>query len=116
VSRLFRSRAFFKLVPDWTHRVLTVGYQAGSTYAAAARASDGSTVIAYLPTRRLVTINLSTISGTLARAWWFNPRTGATSLIDTFQSSGYKNFLSPDAHDWVLVIDDASLHLTAPGA
>jgi hypothetical protein len=114
-GRLFRSRAFDKLEPDWAHRVLTVGYQNGNTYAAVARTSDGTTVIAYLPTRRLVTVNLSTLSGDFANAWWFNPRTGEASLIETVRSLGYRNFLPPDTDDWILVVDDAAAHLTAPG-
>src|SRR5207249_5725435 len=49
VGKLFASRSYYKLVPDQNHTVLTSGYQSGSNYATAARANDGSTVIAYLP-------------------------------------------------------------------
>jgi hypothetical protein len=115
LGRLFLSRAFYKLEPDQTHSVLTAGYQSSTNYAAAARVSDGSTVIAYIPTNRTVTINLSQVSGTSARAWWFNPRTAAASLINSYPTSGTMNFTSPDTNDWVLVLDNASLNLPAPG-
>jgi hypothetical protein len=115
VGRLFASRAFYKLVPDQGHTVLTAGFQSGANYAAAARASDGSSIIAYIPTGRTVTINLSQVAGTSARAWWFNPRTAVATLIDTYPTTGTTTFTSPDANDWVLVIDNASLNLSAPG-
>ena len=49
VGKLFASRPFDRLVPDRTHVVLTAGYQSGSTYATAARASDGSTISSARP-------------------------------------------------------------------
>ncbi|MGH9957792.1 MAG: glycoside hydrolase family 140 protein [Pyrinomonadaceae bacterium] len=112
---LFASRAFCELVPDQGHSVLTAGFQSGTNYASAARASDGSSVIAYIPTRRTVTIALSQIAGTSARAWWFNPRTAVATLINTYPTSGTTTFTPPDANDWVLVLDNASLNLPAPG-
>jgi hypothetical protein len=115
VGRLFRSRAFYLLVPDQAHSVLTAGFQSGTSYAAAARASDGSSVIAYIPTSRTVTINLTQIAGASARAWWFNPRTAAATLINTYPTSGTMSFTPPDSSDWVLVLDNASLNLPAPG-
>ncbi len=116
VGRLFSTRAFYKLVPDQAHEVLINGLQSGSTYAMAARASDGSTIIAYVPTSRSVTVDLSKISGTSAKAWWFNPRTAVASPIGVYHSSGTMTFTPPSSDDWVLVIDNASLNLPAPGS
>jgi len=48
--------------------------------------------------------------------WWFNPSSSATTLIGTYANSGTRNFTPPDAHDWVLVIDDAGAKLPAPGS
>jgi hypothetical protein len=50
-----------------------------------------------------------------ARSWWFNPATGAASLIDDSSNSGSRVFTPPSVGDWLLVIDDASLGLPAPG-
>jgi hypothetical protein len=114
-GRLFMSRAFFRLVPDHAHRILTSGYGDGDSYAAAAYAGDGSTIIAYIPTRRTVTLDLTRLAGPAARAWWFDPRTGRASAIGTYRSQRGVSFTVPDESDRVLVIDNASLNLPAPG-
>ena len=65
-GRLFRSRPWFDLVPDQKHEVVTggLGEFQGLDYLAAGRTPDGSTVIAYMPTRRTITVDMSKISGT----------------------------------------------------
>jgi chitodextrinase len=115
VGRLFNSRAFYTLVPDLDHSVLTSGYQSGSTYATAARMSDGSSIVAYIPTGRTVTIDLTKIFAASAAAWWYDPRTGSATSSGTFATTGSHAFTPPDTNDWVLVIDDASLNLSPPG-
>jgi len=115
VGRLFRSRAFPKLRPDQNHNVLTNGFQTGDTLALAGRATDGSTVIAYIPTSRTVTIDLRQLAGIAARAWWFNPRTAGATLVGDYPTTGQASFVPPDQNDWVLVLDNASLNLSAPG-
>ena len=116
IGRLFASRAFQKLVPDQGYTVLTNGVGTGADFTAAARASDGSSVIAYIPSGRTVTINLSQVAGTSARAWWFNPRTAGASFIGNYPTTGAAAFVLPDANDWILVLDNASLNLPAPGS
>jgi hypothetical protein len=115
VGRLFASRDFYKLSPDQDHTVMTDGYQSGDTFAQTARATDGSSIIAYIPSGRMVTIDLTKISGTQARAWWFNPRTAVATLIDTYPTTGSQAFTTPAPNDWVLVIDDAARNFPAPG-
>jgi hypothetical protein len=115
VGRLFRSRAFERLVPDTTGQVLLAGGQAGSTRATAARTDDGATIIVYLPTRRTVTIDMARVAGTLAAAWWFDPRTGTSTPVGTFPTSGPVDFTPPDTNDWVLVVDDAARRFPPPG-
>lgn len=115
VGKLLSSRAFYNLVPDREHSVLVAGYQSGGNYAAAARASDGSSIIVYIPTRRTVTIELAKIAGGLARVWWFNPRTATAIMVGAYEASGTMTFTPPDQQDWVLIIDNASLNLPIPG-
>jgi hypothetical protein len=115
VGRLFRSRPFQKLVPDQTHRVLTTGFQSGDSLASTARASDGSFAISYIPTSRMVTIDVSQIGGGAVRAWWFNPSTAASALIGEFPATGSRQFTPPDQNDWILVVDNAALNFPAPG-
>jgi hypothetical protein len=56
------------------------------------------------------------VSGGEAKAWWFNPRTGGQALISTYRTaSGNGTFPLPDGEDWVLVLDDATKNLAAPG-
>jgi hypothetical protein len=114
---LFRSRNWFDLVPDQSHVVVTdgLGQPADTDWIAVARTSNKSTVIAYLPHGREVTVNMASVSGTEARIWWYDPLTGKTTDGGKAPTSGSKK-LAPATNDsWVLVIDDASLSLPAPG-
>jgi len=117
-GELFRSRSWYDLVPDPKHEVVTsgLGEFRGLDYLAAARTADGSTVIAYMPTSRTVAVEMSKISGSQARAWWFDPRTGKATKIGEFATSASREFTPPADGDWALVLDDASKGLPAPGA
>ncbi len=114
---LFRSRKWQELVPDLKHEVVTkgLGEFRGLDYLAAARTADGGTVVAYLPTSRAITVNMSKISGKQARAWWFDPRSGEASTAGAFATQGLHEFSPPGPGDWVLVLDDASQRLPKPG-
>jgi hypothetical protein len=85
----------------------------------AARSSDGQTIIAYLSdgnsTTKTVNMAQITSASSKAKAWWYNPQTGAATLIGTFANSGSQSFVAPDSGDWVLVLDDVSANLPAPG-
>ncbi len=111
------SRPFRLLEPDFDHTTLVAGYGSvnDGSYAMAARASNGSTVIAYLPSERTVTVAMDRISGDRASAWWFDPATGVATAIGSFSTSGQREFTPPGSGDWVLVLDDESLGLDAPG-
>jgi hypothetical protein len=116
-QRLLTSRAWQSLVPDFAHTVLTAGYGTwgAADYVTAARTGDGATVVAYLPTGQTVTIDMTKVGGSQAQAWWYDPATGTSTSIGTFATSGTKDFEPPAAHDWVLVLDDASKGFGAPG-
>ena len=131
--RLFQSRRWYDLVPDLsgstkvhdspgaanlTRGVVTggIGEVNGFDYVAAARTSDSATVMAYLPSTRTVTVEMLEISGSQAKVWWFNPRTGSATASGEFPTQGSREFTPPAEGDWVLVIDDAARNLPAPGA
>src|SRR5207248_1310688 len=82
LAGLFTSVAWQNLVPDWNHVVLTSGYGTwgGTDYAAAERTSDGTLAIAYLPTVRTVTIDMSQLSGSVT-AQWYDPSAGTYSTV-----------------------------------
>ena len=114
---LFTSRPWQDLVPDEKHEVVVdgLGEFRGLDYLAAARTYDGGTVIAYLPTARPFTVDMTKISGKTAVAWWFNPRTGKSDPAGESATSGKKQFTPPADGDWVLVLDDAARALPDPG-
>jgi hypothetical protein len=118
LNYLFHSRPWEQLVPDERHEVVTggLGEFHGLDTLMAARAEDRSTVIAYLPTSRKVTVDMSKLSGSNARVWWFDPRTGKSSAAGEFPTTGARDFTPPGEGDWVLVLDDAGRQLSAPGA
>jgi hypothetical protein len=114
---LFASRPWYQLVPDQKHEVVVdgLGEFRGLDYLAAARTEDGATVIAYLPTARPFTVDMTKIAGKSAKAWWFNPRTGKSDSAGDFPTTDKKQFTPPGDGDWVLVLDDASRKAGAPG-
>jgi hypothetical protein len=117
-GNLLRSRAWYELVPDQKHEVVTdgLGEFFGLDLLTAGRTPDGSTVIAYMPTSRTISVDLSKVSGTQAKTSWFDPRNGKITDAGVFPTSGAHSFTPPGDGDWVLVLDDASKHLPPPGA
>ena len=119
------SRPWWTFVPDVNNTIVVAGFgDPNSTdpsqyYVTAARATDGSSLWAYIPTGRIVTVNMSKVSGSVVQTWWYNPRTGIATAIGQFQNVGLRDFTTPvnegASQDWVLVADDASRNLPLPG-
>jgi uncharacterized protein DUF4038/collagenase-like protein with putative collagen-binding domain len=114
VQELLASRPWPNLVPDWTHTTLTAGFGTfGATdYATAARTSDGSLVIAYLPTVRTLTVDLTKLSGPSVSARWFDPASGTYTTVagSPFATTGTQQLTPPGNNsagdaDWVLVLE-----------
>jgi hypothetical protein len=89
----------------------TVGSITASTCATAARTSDGSLVIAYLPSIRTITVDMSKVASK-ATARWYDPTSGAYADIDgsPFANTGNRSFTPPGNNsfgdgDWVLVLE-----------
>ena len=120
LGKLMRSREFWKMLPDINHTVVTAGYGSGDTITETSRSSDGQTIIAYIPNGNAttLTVNMSQImsASNTVDCWWFNPTNGATTMIGTYANSGSQQFTPPDSNDWVLILDDASANLAAPGS
>jgi len=115
VRNLFESRAWFRLVPDFDGSVLISGRSTGDDRAAAAKTSDGSTIIVYAPSRRTMRIDMDGLSGSTATAWWYNPRDGSVDGGTQVTSVGSRDFIPPTNDDWVLVIDDDATNSFPPG-
>jgi hypothetical protein len=119
VKALFEPRAWYALVPDQNHTVLTAGYGTFSSsdsvltndYAAAARTADGTLVLAYAPTVRGMVIDLSQLSGPVT-ARWYDPSNGVFTAVSgsPFANSGSRTFTPAGTNsagdaDWVLVLE-----------
>jgi len=117
-GKLLRSRTWYDLIPDQKHEVVTSGLGEffGLDLLTAARTPDGSTTIAYMPTSRTITVNMSKVSGKQAKTCWFDPRNGKTTEAGVLPTTGTHSFTPPGDGDWVLVLDDASKQLPPPGA
>jgi hypothetical protein len=111
LSDLFLSRAWFRLVPDLGGTVLVSG---ASDDAIAAQTSDGESILVYVPTSRNITVDLTDLSSNTARAWWFDPGSGAISALGTMPATGTRSFSAPGRR--VLVIDDVLKSLPEPGS
>jgi hypothetical protein len=100
-----------KMLNRIRRHVLDIGAITTNTCAVGASASDGSLVIAYLPTTRTVTVDMSRVAhGSTAR--WFDPTNGKyTDIVGApFANSGSRQFTSPGRNssgesDWVLVLE-----------
>jgi hypothetical protein len=77
----------------------------------AARADDGSFVLAYLPSGKPVSIQMDRVSGKTVKAQWYDPRKGTWLLIGEYANAGVREFTAPsrgEKDDWVLVLEDAA--------
>jgi hypothetical protein len=124
VKTLFEPRAWYSLVPDQDHTVVTAGYgtfDATTTdknkfsmpgdYVTAGRTPDGSLVMAYLPTLRAVTVDMTKLSGPVT-AQWYDPSRGVYTAIagSPFLNMSAHVFTPPGKNgdgdeDWVLLLE-----------
>jgi len=128
VKSLFEARKWWQLIPDESHVVMTSGQGTcmassapqgrtnpnaqDNTCATAARTADGTLVIAYMPTARNITIDMSKLAAT-ATARWYDRTTGGFTTVagSPLAPSGVRTFTPPannhadGFNDWVLVLE-----------
>jgi hypothetical protein len=119
LKALFEPRAWYELVPDQGHTVVTAGYGTfsstgsigGNDYVTAARTPNGKLVMAYVPSARTVMVDMSQLSGPVS-ARWYNPVVGTFTSItgSPFANTGSRDFTTLGTHadgaeDWVLVLE-----------
>jgi hypothetical protein len=114
IGKLIKSRAWWRLVPDYANAVVTSSKSSGVNYHATSRETNGETVMVWCSTTAQVTVDMTKVAGSNAKAWWWNPDDNSSSLIGTFATTGTRNF-TPSSARKVLVLDDASKNLAAPG-
>jgi hypothetical protein len=105
------SRAWYLLVPDQGHNMITSGYgtYGGSDHVTAERASDGSFGMAYLPSARSITINMAQFNSSKTIKW-FDPANNTYTTVGTYANSDSQNLGSRPAnsagrYDWILIIE-----------
>jgi Protein of unknown function (DUF4038)/Putative collagen-binding domain of a collagenase len=109
MRRLFELRPWYKLLPDQS--VIVGGQGESEDHVQAARAEDGSFVIAYLPTGKPVSINMAKVSGKTVKAQWYDPRKGTWLPVGEYANTGAREFAAPsrgEKDDWVLVLEDTA--------
>jgi hypothetical protein len=119
LKALFQPRAWYELVPDQTHIVVTAGWGTFSStgsigandYVTAASTPSGKLVMAYVPSARTITVDMNKLSGP-ATARWYDPAAGTfTSIANSpFLAMGSHDFTTPGLNadgdgDWVLVLE-----------
>ena len=114
LGKLMRSRKWWTLVPDYSNTVVTSAKGSGFSYHATAREGTGETVMVWSPNTNVVTVDMTKVGGTQARAWWWSPGDNTSVLIGTYSTSGTKNF-TPSSVGRVLVLDNVASNLAAPG-
>src|SRR5216117_2529195 len=80
----------------------------GTQRLVAARAEDGSFVIAYTPRGQPVTMQMNKLNGSQVKAQWYDPRDGTWQAIGQYPNKGTQEFVAPshgEQDDWVLVLD-----------
>jgi len=123
LKRLMESRPVKGLIPDQS--MITDGMGTCADYVAAIRGQSHAFV--YIPTGNAIKIKMGVLSGNKIKAWWFDPRTGSSTLIGEYNNSGVQSFNVPGMSkeldwlrsgrgcDWVLVLDDAAKNYNEPG-
>lgn len=121
---LFGSRQWYNLVPDQGHTLVTgglgtfsaAGTLSGNDYLTAARTSDGTLALAYLPSQRTIAVNMAQMAAP-ALARWYDPTSGQYQMdasnghIPGYQANaGTAQFTPPGPNsagdgDWVLVLE-----------
>jgi hypothetical protein len=115
----FSSLPWQDLVPDQNHTAVTAGlgtygdFQtrvSKSDYCTSARTSDGSFVVAYMPTARTIAVNMASLKAP-ANAKWFDTTNGAYTTVagGLFANKGTRQFTPPGNNhagdrDWVLLL------------
>jgi hypothetical protein len=118
VNKLFAGRPWWELIPDRQHTLVTAGFGTfadsgalgDNDYATAARTPNGSLAMAYLPTVRTVTVDMSRMGGEVS-ASWYDPTNGHSAPVagSPFPNQGARSFTPPGPNaagdgDWVLVL------------
>jgi hypothetical protein len=107
----FGDRSIARGVLNRVKRFTGFGSITTNTYVTAARTSDGSQAMAYLPSIRTITVDMSKLAA-LTTARWYDPTNGRYVQVSgsPFANSGDRQFTPPGTNgagdgDWILVLE-----------
>ncbi|MFW5760378.1 MAG: glycoside hydrolase family 140 protein [Cyclobacteriaceae bacterium] len=110
VGNLLKSRPAVR----WRDESLVVeGMGSGSDRMGASRGEDFAFIYFPAPMTRMIQMNR--ISGNRVSCYWYNTRTGESTLAGTIDNTGTRSFTTPGNLDWLLVMDDAAAGFAPPG-
>ena len=116
MRRLFESRPWHLLIPDMS--LVLDGPNTGGKEVLAARAEDGSYIIAYTPYGSNFKLDTSGLKGERVKVWWYNPRIGKSIFVhelvrkESFEAD--PPFDEKHGNDWVLIVDNAESNYGPP--
>ncbi len=123
MKNLFTSVPWYKLIPDQNQKIITAGFGTFSAslepgdndYATTSRTPDGKLVIAFIPTLRAFTVDMTNLAGAVT-AQWYDPTAGTYTPINgsPFTNTGTQQFTAPGNNsagdeDWVLVLSSGDI-------
>ena len=107
LRKLFELRPWYQMVPDQS--LIAMGQGSGEDHIQAARAEDGSFLVAYLPFGNRIGVHMDKLTAPRLKAQWYDPRQGSWVAIGEYTNRGIREFVPPsngEMNDWVLVIED----------
>jgi hypothetical protein len=120
ITELLCSHPYLERIPD---QAVVLWGQGADVFTRIEAARDGTPanrdatyLMAYLSAPTKVTLDTSVIAAQTLNAYWFDPATGATEVIQARFPNAQSLTLEPrtQGHDWVVVIEDASRKYPLP--
>lgn len=116
LKKLMLSRPFLTRIPDQTMLIGDAGK--GESHLQATRDEGGHYAMVYFPGPVSAELDLRVLGGDSLVAHWYDPRTGETRQKEAVPRTATAKFTppsTPEALDWVLVLDRADHDYTEPG-
>jgi len=112
IRRLVESCAWWRLIPDTKHELVTGGYGQWkqADHVATSLTDEGTGAIVYAPTGRTIQVDMGRLRGPVT-GMWFDPTSGQYKPVEgsPFRSEDKRDFTLPGNNaagepDWVLVL------------
>lgn len=112
MRQIFEKLSWQKMIPS--QNLIINNNPENNSYILSAISSDKKVVIAYTPLGIPVTVDLAKIDSKRINAYWFNPRSGKTKFIGSFETKSnqeFKPWSSGRGSDFLLILKDENLKL-----